>query len=149
VPGQRGDRDAENPLQVLNTLRLLFAHQGHAFVPTRQLQLFGHRRMDRSTVGVAADVVLRHGRDDIGSPALLQRPGLLADDEEGALHAHLGHDLGQPERDVIESLGGRSGVVLDVENDRDQGAWILRGAGNRPQEEEGDREGSDGSRPVG
>ena len=72
VSGERVDRDAEDAFQVPDPGRFLMTHQFHAIFPAGLLQLFGHGRMDRSTVGVTADIVPGHGCDDIGTTTLLK-----------------------------------------------------------------------------
>ncbi len=79
------------------------------------------RGVDRPEVGVAADVVPGHGRDDVAAAPLLERAGLLADDEERAGDALLGHRLGQPFGDVVDPLGFGRDVVLGVERDDEEG----------------------------
>ena len=98
---------------------------------------------------MAADIVLGHGGDDVPPAPALQRAGFFADHIKRARGALLGHDLGQPFRDLVDAFGSRSRVVLDVEID-DQEHLRLgrsgRGSGRRGGGRDGGEDEHDGEK---
>ena len=114
------DGDAEDALQLPEPGRFALEHRPDSARPIGLFQQFGHRGMDGAEIRVAADVVVGHGLDDVPPAPLLQGAGLLADDVECPGDALLGHDLGQPFGDVVDPLGRRRDVVLDVEIDDEE-----------------------------